>query len=270
MKPAYVRSVFSQNNVVNVLGVGIHPVSLEAAVGRVIGWAMESNSRARSVCVSGVHGVIEAQDNTDFCQILNTADLNVPDGMPMVWIGRLAGFRMMGRVFGPDLMLEVCKESSRRGMSHFFYGGNEGVAEELAMKMTNAFPGLKVSGTFCPPFRPLRDEERREIITTINKSQTDFLWVGLSTPKQERWMHEMLPHLSVKVAFAVGAAFDYNTGRLRRAPVWMQQTGLEWLFRLMQEPRRLFKRYLVNNPRFAALLTMQLLRMKSYSLQHNG
>ncbi len=270
MIPAYLRSVFSQHNRVNVLGVGIHPVSLKVAVDRTIGWALEKKGTPRGVCVSGVHGVIEAQDNVEFRRILNNADLNVPDGMPMVWVGRLAGFEMIGRVFGPDLMLQVCKESAQYRMSHFFYGGNEGVAEKLGETLSAMFPGVRVAGTFCPPFRELQEKERSEMISMINASRTDFLWIGLSTPKQERWLQEMLPHLNVSVAFAVGAAFDYNTGRLKRAPGWMQQAGLEWFYRLMQEPRRLCRRYLVNNPRFAALMLMQLLRLKSYSMHHDG
>lgn len=206
---------------------------------------------------------MEAAQDGEFRQILNFADLNVPDGMPIVWIGRLAGFGRMGRVFGPDLMLEVCRRSARVAATHYFYGGNEGVADQLASNMSTAFHGLKSVGTFCPPFRPLSWEEEETMIAKINSTHPDILWVGLSTPKQEQWAARMASRLNVKVILCVGAAFDYNTGRLRRAPHWIQWSGLEWLYRVLQEPRRLYKRYLRNNPLFVLLVLRQLLGLPS-------
>lgn len=236
---------------------------MKSAVETVMKWISGHSGRCRYVCVSGVHGVMEAVQDREFRQVLNHADLNVPDGMPIVWIGRLAGFGHMRRVFGPDLMLDVCKRSVRVGATHYFYGGKEGVADELAGNMIRAFPGLKTAGTFCPPFRALTQEEEETMIAEINSTHPDVLWVGLSTPKQEKWAARMASRLNAKVVLCVGAAFDYNTGRIRRAPRWMQWSGLEWLYRVLQEPRRLYKRYLRNNPLFVFLALRQLLGLSS-------
>jgi len=246
-----------------VLETRFSAVDMRSAVETVMNWLTGPSDKCRYVCVSGVHGVMEASQDGEFRRILNSADLNVPDGMPIVWIGRLAGFGHMGRVFGPDLMLEVCKMSARAGVTHYFYGGNEGVADELAEKMGGAFPGLKIAGTYCPPFRPLTREEEDKMIVEISSTHPDILWVGLSTPKQEKWAARMASRLHAKVILCVGAAFDYNTGRLRRAPQWMQWSGLEWLYRVLQEPRRLYKRYLRNNPLFVFLALRQLLGLPS-------
>ncbi len=249
---------------VNVLGVRIDPVNINAVVPTLCHWMTEEMGRARYVCVSGVHGVMEARRDAAFRTILNRSDLNVPDGMPTVWIGRSAGFSEMRRVFGPSLMLEVAKASARQGARHFFYGGKEGVAEELARSLGNRFPGLVVCGSYCPPFAPLSKDEKANVIRLINQASPDVLWVGLSTPKQEQWMAEFARVLNVRVMIGVGAAFDYNTGRLRPAPSWMQNMALEWLFRISQEPRRLLGRYARNNPAFLALALAQWLRLKKF------
>ena len=244
------RNRFRDGSSVNVLGVRIDPTNMDAAVETVVHWAIAGDGKCRYVCVSGMHGVVEAQTDERFRGILNSAALNVPDGMPLTWLGWFAGFRKMGRVFGPDFMLRVCAASAGHQVSHFFYGGNEGVASDLAERVLKMYPGVKVAGTYCPPFRLLTNEEKTHVVGTINKSGAQILWVGLSTPKQERWMSEMTTHLDVRVLLGVGAAFDYNTQRIRRAPIWMQRFGLEWLFRLLQEPRRLAKRYFRAIPRF--------------------
>ena len=194
---------------------------------------------------------------SDYGDILNSADLNVPDGMPLTWLGRFAGFGEMDRVFGPEFMLRVCAASTEHGLSHFFYGGNQGVARELADRLSARFPLMRVAGVFCPPFRSLTKVEKSGIIEILNNSGAALVWIGLSTPKQERWMGEFVPELKARVVFGVGAAFDYNTGRLRRAPVFLQRAGLEWLFRVLQEPRRLFGRYFRNIPLFICLTLRQ-------------
>ena len=257
---------FRANTGVNVLGVKIDPVDLDKAAQTVVAWLTEDTGRARYICATGVHGVMEAQRDGQFRAILNNAALNVPDGMPMVWLGRFAGFRSMGRVFGPTFMLEVCKRTAPLNVRHFFYGGMEGVAERLAEAMRTRYPGLRVAGSFCPPFRPLTENEVANIAERINRCQADIVWVGLSTPKQERWIAEIVPHLEPKLLFSVGAAFDFNLGAIKRAPVWMQQASLEWLYRLMQEPRRLYKRYLLNNPAFIALVLNQLIGFRAYQI----
>jgi N-acetylglucosaminyldiphosphoundecaprenol N-acetyl-beta-D-mannosaminyltransferase len=187
--------------------------------------------------------------------------------MPMVWMGRLQGFSSMGRVYGPDLMLRVCEHTARSGHSHFFYGGASGVAAALKARLEARFEGLKVVGTYEPPFRPLNEFEREDLIRQVAVTRPDIVWVGLSTPKQERFMAEFLPHLETTLMFGVGAAFDFHAGRVRQAPRWMQCSGLEWFFRLCCEPRRLWKRYLKNNPLFIVRAMAQLSGLRAYPLR---
>jgi N-acetylglucosaminyldiphosphoundecaprenol N-acetyl-beta-D-mannosaminyltransferase len=247
---------------VNVLGVGLSAFSLQQCVG-LLTEAVQSRTRGY-VCVTGVHGVMEAQDDPAFRRILNAAFLCTPDGMPMVWMGRLRGFRHMTRVYGPDLMLAMCQTP---GCRHFFYGGANGVAELLKQRLQARFPGLQVVGTFEPPFRPLNAAEEAALTGQVRQSRPDILWVGLSTPKQEKFMAEYLPRLDVSVMIGVGAAFDMHAGRLPQAPRWMQRSGLEWLYRLCREPRRLWRRYLRNNPRFIVAIAGQLLGLRKHTLE---
>ena len=249
----------------NVLGVGVSALNLDSAT-MAIAEALESKVRGY-VCVTGVHGVSEAQHDTEFRRILNQAFLNTPDGMPMVWMGRWQGFRDMRRVYGPDLMLRVCEMSVARGWTHFFYGGEPGVAEELKRSMERRFPGLKVAGTCTPPFRPLTGPEQEALVRQVDSLRPDVFWVGLSTPKQERFMEKYWRELNATLFIGVGAAFDFHTGRVRQAPGWMQRSGLEWLFRLGCEPRRLWKRYFKNNPRFIWRAFCQISGIKEYPLQ---
>ena len=249
-------------NRVNVLGVGISVLNLRTALA-----AIADAVRARSkgyICVTGVHGVMEAQEHGAFKKILNGAFLCTPDGMPMVWAGKLAGHREMGRVYGPDLMLDVCAWSETSGAKHFFYGGADGVAELLAQKLKAKFPKLAVVGTFTPPFRALNAEEEKSLAEQVRAARPDILWVGLSTPKQEKFMAEFLPKLDATLMIGVGAAFDFHSGRVRQAPRWMQRSGLEWLYRLACEPRRLAKRYFRNNPLFVWQFLGQLTGLKKY------
>jgi N-acetylglucosaminyldiphosphoundecaprenol N-acetyl-beta-D-mannosaminyltransferase len=221
---------------------------MQAAVARMADW-IEAGKR-HYVCVTGVHGVMESQDDEELRDIHNRAGLTTPDGMPMVWSAHYAGAPYVARVYGPDLMLEMSREAAQRGWRFFFYGGKEGVAERLASRLEAQFPGLQVVGCFSPPFRALSSEEDAAIIERINSLDCSVVWVGLSTPKQERWMADHLHRVNAAVMVGVGAAFDIHAGMVRQAPPWMQRSGLEWLFRLMQEPGRLWTRYLYNNPRF--------------------
>jgi N-acetylglucosaminyldiphosphoundecaprenol N-acetyl-beta-D-mannosaminyltransferase len=250
---------------VNVLGVGISVLNLQSALGEIAG-AVRAR-RKGYICVTGVHGVIEAQSDAAFREILNGAFLCTPDGMPMVWMGKLNGHREMRRVYGPDLMLDVCAWGEKNPCRHFFFGGAEGVAELLAGKLKARFPKLEIAGTFTPPFRPLNAEEEKQFAETIRAARPDILWVGLSTPKQEKFMAEFLPKLDVTLMIGVGAAFDFHSGRVKQAPRWMQRSGLEWFYRLCQEPRRLTKRYLKNNPLFALKIAGQLCGFKKYPLE---
>jgi N-acetylglucosaminyldiphosphoundecaprenol N-acetyl-beta-D-mannosaminyltransferase len=250
------------SNRVNVLGVGISVLNLRTALDAIAAAVRER--RKGFVCVTGVHGVMEAQDDEAFKKILNGALLCTPDGMPMVWAGKLNGHREMSRVYGPDLMLDVCAWSETSGCKHFFYGGADGVAELLAHNLQARFPQLQIVGTFTPPFRALNADEENKLAAQMAAAQPDILWVGLSTPKQEKFMAEFLPRLDVTLMIGVGAAFDFFSGRVRQAPRWMQRSGLEWLYRLGCEPRRLWRRYFRNNPLFVLKFSAQLLGWKKY------
>jgi N-acetylglucosaminyldiphosphoundecaprenol N-acetyl-beta-D-mannosaminyltransferase len=245
------------NGRVNVLGVGVSATNM-AHLLRDVESAL-SNGQKGYVCVTGVHGVMEAQRDKAFRAILNNSFANTPDGMPTVWVGRLTGHSAMRRVFGPELMLEVCAKSVEKGWTHFLYGGGPGVVESLKGTLERRFPGIRIVGTYTPPFRPLSEAEDRELVRTFAAVKPDLCWVGLSTPKQERFMAEYSDKLETKLMFGVGAAFDYHTGRIEDAPVWMKEAGLQWFHRLCQDPKRLWRRYLRNNPEFLVRITAQML-----------
>lgn len=249
---------------VNILGVGVCAINMNMALEIIEGW-IERRER-QYVCVTGVHGIMESQRNENLRRIHNRAGLVTPDGMPLMWLCRLRGFRHVDRVYGPDLMLALCERSVTMGYRHFFYGGENGVPELLATLLKKRFPGLQVVGTFSPPFRPLTLEEDERIVQIINEAEPDIVWVGLGTPKQELWMAEHRERLKAPVLIGVGAAFDFLSGRKPQAPKWMQRSGLEWLFRLVNEPKRLWKRNLVNNPTFLILMILQILGIKKYNL----
>jgi N-acetylglucosaminyldiphosphoundecaprenol N-acetyl-beta-D-mannosaminyltransferase len=250
---------------VNVLGVGVSAINLDLALA-AISRALAQKEKGY-VCVTGVHGVSEAQADPAFRRILNRSFLCTPDGMPLVWVGRWNGQKQMSRVYGPDLMLRVMEASEKAGWRHFFYGGANGVAGVLRDRLMERFPKLQVTGIYEPPFRPLNGEEQAALAEAVRVARPDVMWVGLSTPKQERFMADYLPELDVTLMFGVGAAFDFHAGKVRQAPRWMQRSGLEWFFRLCCEPRRLWKRYLKNNPLFAARLFCQLTGLKKFPMQ---
>jgi N-acetylglucosaminyldiphosphoundecaprenol N-acetyl-beta-D-mannosaminyltransferase len=249
----------------NVLGVGVSAINLDEALTLFQSWL--GNGVRGYVCVTGVHGVMEAQKDANFRRILNQSLLTTPDGVPTVWVGKLQGFRNMGRVFGPDLMNDVCRWSAQTGYTHFFYGGRPGVAEQLKSAMTDRFPALRVVGTYTPPFGPLNHEEETRLQDIVSEIKPDVFWVGLSTPKQERFMAEYFPRLDTKIMVGVGAAFDLHTGLIKDAPDWIKRAGLQWLHRLVQDPARLWKRYLVNNPKFLWKITLQMTHLSDYSLE---
>jgi N-acetylglucosaminyldiphosphoundecaprenol N-acetyl-beta-D-mannosaminyltransferase len=248
---------------VDVLGVGINAITMSMAVEEIGHWI--ESAQQHYVCVTGVHGVMESQSDPELLRIHNLSGMTTPDGMPMVWAARWAGVGQVERVYGPDLMLEVCARAAELGWTSYFYGGREGVPELLASRLAERFPALKVVGTYSPPFRPLTEEEDRLVVEHINGADPDLLWVGVSTPKQERWMASHLGRVRARALIGVGAAFDIHAGRRAQAPIWMQQSGLEWLYRLLQEPRRLWKRYLVNNPRFLARVALSPPRLRDSS-----
>jgi N-acetylglucosaminyldiphosphoundecaprenol N-acetyl-beta-D-mannosaminyltransferase len=253
-----------KNERANVLGVGISAINLDSAVAAVA-QALEHKTKGY-VCVTGVHGVSEAQKDPAFRGILNHSFLTTPDGMPTVWMGRWQGFQQMRRVYGPDLMLRVCERSPQSGYTHFLYGGAPGVAEALKRQLEQRFPGLKILGTYTPPFRPLTGDEERDLTRRVSELKPDIFWVGLSTPKQEKFMAQYWQSLDATLFFGVGAAFDFHAGKMRQAPKWMQRNGLEWLFRLACDPGRLWKRYLKNNPLFLFRAFCQLAHLRTYRL----
>jgi N-acetylglucosaminyldiphosphoundecaprenol N-acetyl-beta-D-mannosaminyltransferase len=250
---------------VNVLGIGISV--LDQARAREFLFDAVKDGRRGYVTITNVHGVSEAQRDPELRRILNNALLATPDGMPLVWMGRLQGRRSIRRVYGPDLVLNLCEHSREAGFSHFFYGGKSGVAAELGEVLQRRFPGLRVAGTFSPPFAPLNKDERNALLNKVREARPDFFWVGIGMPKQEKFMAEYISILpEAKIFIGVGAAFDFFTGRVRQAPRWMMRLGLEWLFRLFQEPKRLWRRYLIYNPLFVVRASAQLLGLRKYLL----
>lgn len=235
---------------VDVLGVAVSAIDMDVAIAEIERWIEERDRQY--VCVTGVHGVMESQKDPSLLLIHNSAGLTTPDGMPLVWCARYAGAHSADRVYGPDLMLAVAESSLRSGWKHYFYGAGPGVVDTLAKNLETKFPGLKTVGTYSPPFRELTLEEENAILGEINRLAPDIVWIGLSTPKQERLMARFRPLLDAPVLLGVGAAFDIHAGNLSQAPRWVQRSGLEWMYRLMKEPRRLWRRYLYNNPRFIA------------------
>lgn len=240
---------------VEVLGIRVSAVNREMAMAEIERYITENHREY--VCVTGVHGVMASQDDSELREIHNSSGLTTPDGMPLVWCARAAGAGWVDRVYGPDMLLSLTARSSETGWRNFFYGSAPGVPESLVRNLKTRSPGLQIAGTHSPPFRPLTDEEVRSTADRINDSKADIVWVGLSTPKQERWMARFRPLLEAPVLIGVGAAFDIHAGNVPQAPRWMQRSGLEWAFRLVNEPRRLWKRYLYNNPRFAARILIQ-------------
>jgi N-acetylglucosaminyldiphosphoundecaprenol N-acetyl-beta-D-mannosaminyltransferase len=252
-------SVLQQNrDHVDVLGVNVSATNMAGSVAFVDQWIREG--RSGYACLTGVHGVMEAQRDPELRDILNRAAINLPDGMPMSWIGHLQGFSEMDRVFGPDFMLKICHLSIERGYRHFLYGGSPGVAEELQSKLEATFPGLQIVGIYTPPFRPLNFEEEDELLLQIHSCRPHIVWVGLSTPKQERWMAQYVNRCRVPLLVGVGAAFDFHTGRIRDCSSWLKRAGMQWAHRLLQDPKRLWNRYLRNNPEFVWRILLQLSR----------
>lgn len=246
-----------------VLGVRIHALQIPETVAQVEAWIRE-RSPERFVSFSGMHGVSESLNDPSIRQVLNAADLVVPDGMSLVWVGRHRGQarRLQRRVYGPEFMETFIRETGSR-YRHYFYGGAPGVADRLAERMHREC-GIQVAGTYCPPFRPLTEAEEADLEAKVRASAPDLLWVGLSTPKQERWMYAHRGRLGVPVLLGVGAAFDFHTGSVVQAPSWMQENGLEWFFRLVVDYKRLWRRYLIGGSRFVWNAGLESLHLKRF------
>ncbi len=247
-----------------VAGVGISKTSYQEVVELCQQWSAERKtvpgSRAHYICVTSVHGVVMAQDDPEIARILNEADIATPDGMPLVWAIRSFGAREQQRVYGPTLMLEICRNAARTGQRIFLYGGREDTLPVLIERLQGRFADLFIAGSYSPPFRALTLEEEDHVQELIRRADPDIIFVGISTPKQEKWMYARRDDFPGATMIGVGAAFDFHAGRTRQAPAWMQRNGLEWLFRLAVEPARLWKRYLLVTPRFLPLWAMQKMR----------
>ena len=241
----------------HILGMRVDITSYKDATQQVLEWA--GAEERCYICAANVHMVMETYDSEEFRKRVNCAALVTPDGMPLVWALRLLGVKEATRVYGPDLTIHVLEEATRESVPVGFYGGSPEVMTLLRKSVERRFPGLKIAYAFSPPFRPLNDEEDERIVKEINSSGARILFVGLGCPKQERWMAEHSASINT-VMLAVGAAFDFLAGAKSQAPRWMMRVGLEWLFRLTTEPRRLWRRYCIQNPRFVILFTSQLLK----------
>lgn len=255
--PAAVRTA-SGVPATRILGVPVSIINMPLAVRTILGWI--DARTAHYICVRDVHGVMRAQDDPDLMAIHDNAGLITPDGMPLVWTLHRRGYSGADRVCGADLVAALCEASVQSGLRHYFYGGKPGVAERMAAELRRRFPALVVAGTGTPPFRPMTAGEDAEATATIVAARPDVVWVGLSTPKQEFWMRDHVGRIPGATLVGIGAAFDFYAGDVKRAPGWMQRSGLEWLHRLLSEPRRLWRRYLVLAPRFVVRAGLAELR----------
>jgi N-acetylglucosaminyldiphosphoundecaprenol N-acetyl-beta-D-mannosaminyltransferase len=249
---------------INVLGIGISAINMRTAL-RLSDKLIHSNGRGY-ICATDVHTVIEAQTDPALRKILNRSLLTTPDGMPLVWIGKILGHKQIRRVYGPDFMLDLCHFGLHRGYRHFFFGGKPGVVEKLSAKLQAKFPGLQIVGAVTPPFRSMRLNEEVAFAELVARAKPDVLWVGLGSPKQERFIARHSGRLDAKLLVGVGAAFDFHSGAVKEAPAWLKNSGLQWTHRLAQEPRRLGKRYLSCIPRFLWEIGLQFTGLHRFSL----
>ncbi len=254
-------------NTVDILGVGVDCVDMRSAIQRVE--ELIAGGGTHQVVVLPVDSVMTARRDRGFRSICQRASLVVPDGMPLLWASRLLGNAIPGRVAGSDLLYELSLTASRKGYTSYLLGSTAIVLERLSDALCRLCPGLRITGTYAPPFfSEFPAEADREIVRRINESSPDILWVGMGAPKQEKWIHANLKSLNARIVIGVGAAFDICSGRVKRAPVWMQKGGLEWFYRFLREPRRLFRRYFVGAAPFIPLVLMQALRKAIGSRPH--
>ena len=231
----------------NIMGVDIAAINMPWLIDFTKNYIRDLSGNY--LCVSNVHTTVMSYENAEYCAVQNGGIMAIPDGGPLSSVGRKRGFSQMERTTGPDYMKEILKISAKEGYRHFFYGSTEKTLDKLSRTIERRYPDVQLAGMYSPPFRALTKEEDASIVQMINESNADFVWIGLGAPKQEHWMAE---HQNVIKGFmvGVGAAFDYEAGNIDRAPSWMQKLNLEWLYRLLQEPKRLFKRYFYTNTKF--------------------
>lgn len=246
-----------------ILGVPMTPQRYEDAIGKLLDAAASGPQTRAHFCT--VHSLVEAVDNAAVRDAFEAAQMTCMDGMPLVWVARARGAGDAQRVCGPDVMLTLCDRGRDRALRHYFMGGRPGTPERLARELTRRFPGMLTAGTDSPPFRSMSEDEDTAVIDRINAANPDIVWIGLGSPKQELWAADHASKLNARLILPVGAAFDFHSGRVRRAPDWLRRAGLEWLFRLAREPRRLFRRYFFTNLRFIVLIASEEFRRRQGS-----
>lgn len=249
---------------VKILGSKVQLVNLRQVIDQIDHWIAGRETDCRRVVVTGFHGIWEAHKNADFRSILNSADLWVPDGIAPVGIARLKGLRGANRTPGVDIMEAFFEVADKKGYSSFFYGDKADTLAAMEKKIKKRYPGHRIAGAYSPPFRPLSVEEDEQVIEMINNAKPDILWVALGMPKQDRWIFEHKDRLKVPVAAGVGAAFLFLSGKVRRVPDWVGMSGLEWLWRLIQEPGKLWRRDLIDGPQFLWHVLMELTGIRKY------
>ena len=240
-----------------ILGVNISAINLQSA-GQILGQYIRSG-QPHYVCVAPVSTVVSCQENEAYKNVVNGAAMVTPDGMPVVWLAKLLGQAEVSRTYGPDLMLKICEEGEGKGYRHYFFGADDATLHKLENTLRGKFSKINIVGSYAPPFRPLTEEENNDILKKIREVNPDLVWVGLGSPKQDFWMKENFQRLNVPVLLGVGAAFDFISGVKPQAPRLLQKSGLEWLFRLCCEPKRLWRRYFFGNTKFIFLIMKSLL-----------
>lgn len=249
---------------VNILGVGASPITMADAIMIIEHWIQ--NRTKNYICVMPAHSVMDCLEDKAVRRVFNNSGMTTPDGMAIVWLLKLHGYHFVERVYGPDLMVAMLKETQSTRRRHFLLGGTEEVQVKLQEKIHSLFPNSLISGNYSPTFGPITQLENEKIIQEVNKANADILWVGLGSPKQEKWMAENLHKVNAPVLIGVGAAFDFISGNKPQAPLWIQRSGLEWLFRLISEPARLWKRY-IRYPKFVILVLLQLIGLKKFPIE---
>jgi N-acetylglucosaminyldiphosphoundecaprenol N-acetyl-beta-D-mannosaminyltransferase len=250
----------------NILGVGLSPISMSQTLHTMKTWI--ENGKKHYICVTPVHSIMDCYQDESLKVIFNKSGLTTPDGMPLVWILRWKGHKNVDRVYGPSLMLEACEQFQPQGYRHFFFGSTPEVQHKLISNLHARLPNLEIAGHYAPPYENQTPDDHERSIERINHAQPTILWVALGAPQQERWMAEHIGKITAPVMIGVGAAFDFISGHKKQAPPWMRRSGTEWLFRLVQEPNRLWPRYRLY-PRFVFLITLQLLGLRKFPINTN-
>ena len=250
---------------IQVLGIRVHVVHIPEIIEIMTQWIETKRKRCHQIINTGMHGIMEAHRDPEFKSILNSVDLMAPDGILVALVARLKGFYIKKEDTGPALMWRFSEHADKKGYKYFLYGDTEETLKQLTLRFAKKFPGIKLVGTHSPPFRSLTDKEDKLLVSEINRANPDVLWVALGTPKQDRWIFEHLERLEVPVAIGVGAAFKYTAGIMDRAPIWLCRLGFEWLWRLIHEPKRVWRRVFIDAPQFMILIIIELFSVSKSS-----